>query len=644
MANLVNHPETLRDLKRIIVRHKWRFIVPCFLVAQLVLLGGLLMPRSYEAQAIFERRDDLVMSEIAGRGAPQSFAMLKKSLVEELSGYPAIEQLIDDLSLDIDAGRGAAPAQMQRQDLLHAIRRRVQVHYDISTAQVDRIRVVYIDADPDRARNVVNRLVSNYITHARHEIDDMLVQAADFFEKQVGSYRQRIDELEDQKLRYEIDHADLLPAEAAGTQTHLAEVEASLAESKRILESRQRRIERLRAEIEAVRDAPASIIKGKNPQISVAETELREYRKRLDHALTIEKMTERHPTVIGLRARIVEIERAIAVMPDEVVKERIFGDSAKQTQLELSLLKAEEERDQAQREVALHEAKLAQYHEATAAVFPVRAEYRRLERAIEDDQRQLTFWEDNLRRVKMALTAELGQRGINLAFIKPSGAIQRPSSPDLMQVLFAAMVLGIVAGVGCVLFADRTDQSITTLEQANRSLGVPIIGAVQEIVTRRHARLRLISKSVAYPVVLAVFAASLGGGAYLNYLSLRKPYMLAEVLGQPSLSRLLGGDRPGDEASTAVTSMPPSGAASSPDAPVAPAVPVAPASTPAPTNGPKDAASPRIMTTSSPWPALRRFGMKVEASQTSKTPAITPDRSRPALDPAVAANIATALP
>lgn len=533
MQNPVNHPESIRDFNRILMRHKWRFIIPFFVVAQIVMLIGMLVPRKYEAQAIFERRNDLVMSEIAGRGAPHSFNMLKKSLVEELSGLPAVENIVK--THGIKAARnnllnfGGDTSDMG--GLIQNIRRRVQVHYDISTPQVDRVRVVYTDSDPKQAQIVVNELIRNYIDTARHQIDDMLALASTFFRKQVKAHEEAIDTLEDEKLRFEIEHAALLPTDATVGSEQGAEDQTQIELLETRLDSNDRRITRLNNELAGLSDSTVSLVKGKNPKLTALEKELSNYEDDLEDATVIQKMTDKHPTVITFRQKIEMIKREIENTPKEVVTEKVYASNQKRTQIELALIHAQQNRDE---NLAMLQSILKRRtgdDNVPDNIFPIRAKYRKIERAIEDNQRQLKFWEDNLSRVKMSLTAELGDRGINMAFIKPSGVINRPSSPDFMQVIFASLILGSVAGMSFLLYADRKDQSVHSTAQANKLFDIPVLGSVQEITTREELKVRILSRLIGYPLTVIVVIGGLLGAAYLNYVSLHNPEILYNYWG-----------------------------------------------------------------------------------------------------------------
>lgn len=540
MSSRFNQPESIRELKRMIVRHRWRFILPFFAVTTIVLVVGLFIPRQYEATAIFERRNDLVLSEMAGRGAPQQLATLKTSLREELRGLPAIDRVIDDLGLiprvteDMPEEVRRA-AELARGDLLQRIHRHVRLTFDISTEAVDRVRLIYTDTDPQRARQVVNELIRNYIADTRSEIDKMLTEAAEFFETEAQTCRDKINQMEEQRLAFEVKNAGLLPDDPNSVQEQLAGAEEKLVTLQRSFQTIESRIDRLKMEMNGGSATTASIVRGSNPEYQQLDEKVRSYEQQLEHALYTQKMTDRHPTVVALRRKLAALQEELEATPREVVTQRVYGESAKQTGLEMALLDAQAQRDAITEELAMTEKKVARLRAAGSQAFPVRAEHRRMMRDIAEVQRQMEFWEDRHRRVTMALTAELGQRGISLDFIKPASRITRPTSPDLMQILFASLVLGALAGVAAVLLADRSDQTLRSLEQAQRDLPVQVIGSVSEIISRQQAAVRRLVWRLMVPLGMTVMFMIMLGAAYMNYLSLRTPYAFGGQSAQTSL-------------------------------------------------------------------------------------------------------------
>src|SRR5690606_25998010 len=95
----------------------------------------------------------------------------------------------------------------------------------------------------------------------------------------------------------------------------------------------------------------------------------------------------------------------------------------------------------------------------TDSLFEVRSTHRKLNRDLEETHRQLAFWEENLRRIEMALAAETEDRGVQRAFIGRGETPSRPTSANLGQVVTAAIFLGVVAGALTLFHAHRNDET-----------------------------------------------------------------------------------------------------------------------------------------------------------------------------------------
>ena len=529
MSRNHNHFETLFEIRRLIARYRWRFVVPAFVITFSVLVAALFLPRKYEAQAILERRNDLVMSEIAGRGAPQSYQRIRSAMNEELAGLPAVEQAVKDLGvlpvLPPDADRQQLRAlNMQQSDLISQFHRNLWLRYDISTPEQDRVQLNFVDTDPQRAKDVVNRLVENYIDSARAQVDQMLDQAITFFAEKADEQQAIIDELEEKRLQFELVNAEVLPDDASRLLELLAEAERHLLTSQQDKRTSEQRILAISKQLEDLSDSElASIVTRRNPELAEIEKNLDTFRDSLDQALVVDKKTENHPDVISLRLKIEQLKEQAGSVPTEVVAERVYRPDGKRRDLELALLSARADLDTANSTLTASQDRLSRLKARNSQLFPIRNQYRKITQQVEQAQSQLSFWQDNQRRVQMAIDAEVGNRGVALEFIKPATASQRPSSPDFIQVVFAAGVLGILAGIGAVLLSERSDQTFRSVDHAVNHLPVPVIGTVAEIVTRRSVAMRRIIRALLYPTVAITMSAAIMATTYLNYVNQNGP-------------------------------------------------------------------------------------------------------------------------
>lgn len=523
MNRQISQIRSLLDAWDILLRFRWRFVIPAFLVTIAVLAASLMLPRKYEAEAIFERRTDMVLNEIMQRGGSPIMQRHQQSLNQQLAGSPAVDKLLKQLQPVIATKAIQNAGNVDPQQLRSELERMVIVRYDISSSTLDRVRVNYVAQNPLVARMVVNGLVGNYIEATRQEINDRLAESARFFEMEVDRCRKSIEDIENQKLTYEIQHGSLLPDSPNNVQIALLEAQTQLSEAKTKLESATLRIKALEDSFASTEKVTPSIVTERNPEVLQLEQRLRDLRKSESQFVNEFKMKEKHPDLVSLRLDIEQLAKTISQLPANVVTQERLDNNPQYSQMSLMLTQARVEKEAFAASVKTAQQRVAALESRSQDFFPVRAEYRRISRDVEQHQRQLAFWEDNLRRVRMAMTAESGNRGILLDFIKPCDPILLPVSPNLIQVLMAAIMLGIIAGSISVLMAYRADESFHEGEDLAREFDLPLMGAVSELISHKQRRLRQIKRMIVYPINAVVMASIILALVGTVYLSLRSP-------------------------------------------------------------------------------------------------------------------------
>ncbi len=536
MNRNTDQTKTLLEAWDALRRYRWRFILATFGVMTGVVVGSFLLPRKYKAEAIFERRTDMVLTEIVNHGASNSFLDSQRvSLVQEIAGQMAIEQMVESLKTSEKYAsliRSKDPFELQ--NLRAELAKRVTVHFDIGTKEFDRIRVGFIHDDRQLANAVVNTLVENYIQRTRRLIDGRLQQTARFFQSEVDQDRRLIENLENDKLTFEIEHAELLPEFPGSVQLRLTEAQQELAHLNKQRTAAASSVDALRKMIESTPAMVPQVITSRNPQLEQLEKQRHQLKTQFEEYTDVYRMTQRHPDMIALKEQIASIEQEIDMTAEEIVTQKRLAANRKRDDLEVQLSHAVTAMETAENQAESVKELIARLSLHSTQLFPIRSDYRKISRRIEQAQRQQTFWEENLRRVRMALTAETGNRGVTLDFVKPCTTLDKPVSPDLVQVLMAAVVLGLATGCINVLLAYRTDDSFRNGEHLAEAFNVPMIGAVSEIISRRTRIERRVRNLVLYPLNASAMAAALTIVVGLLYINLEKPHLYEQLKNNPA--------------------------------------------------------------------------------------------------------------
>ncbi|MEZ6189727.1 MAG: hypothetical protein R3C45_00370 [Phycisphaerales bacterium] len=521
------------ELWELLLRYRWRFVLPAFAITLGVLGMSMTLPRKYSSEAMFERRTDMVLTEMTAKGATRNFQDPRNSLVEEITGHLAVDELLTQLEPQL-VEKGLLKSELDRQVLRTNIIRGAIVHWDVSSGSLDRVRVEYVSPDPQVAKLVVNGLVRNYIRRTQEAMDQRLRESADFFQNEVANSRGTIERLETRMLEFEIHNGDLLPESANGMQERLGSRETELQNMIAQRDAADVRAKNLK---EAIENTPKTIpeqITAPNPELTRLMDKQRALQDQLTNATDVLKMKDAHPDVIILKQRVADLQAVIDKTDKTIVAQEQHKANPKLAELELQYTQAQTDHEALSRQIQVVSSQVKEMTAQTGDMFPVRSEYRKLTREVEQAQRQLAFWEDNLRRVDMTLAAEAGKRGVQLDFVRPGGVSAKPVSPNLAQVIMAAIGLGLLAGSLSVFFAHRTDETFASGDELARAFDMPLLGSVSELISRQQRKVRRIRSMILYPTNAMLMAAALIGMATVLYLDLEKPDVLASLKAKAS--------------------------------------------------------------------------------------------------------------
>ncbi len=532
-------PSNLREWFRIIFRHKKKVAFPCLLVMIIAVVASFWIPRKYNAQARFQRSNDSALRQMGNATISGNLGVFRRRLRQDLTSRDAIEKLINDLDMTKGFARDRSDqltrqGQMEKEDLIRKIRSSITVGYEISADQIDQIVVSFVDTNQTNAPKIANQLVQNYIADTRREMDRMLIGAQEFFAREVTKFSGRVFELEKKRLDYERDHPGLDPQSPNNLRALLvqrrheretAEKGIRMAEEKR----------RAQAELLDGMDEFVETEKtGPNPRRQMLEARLQQLFLELDHNLTTLGRLPAHPAVIKLNTQIQSLQDQIQQEPEFVDMgiERTPNQGKLSVEQEVRRLDGEiaaltEQRDKLMLQIEDLEIQDRNY-------FQVRNEFLKIEAELSDALQQLKFWDSNLQRTQVALQTEISQRGVRLRQIERAEDQPRPSSPTLFMILGLALALGLGTGFCCLIVAELMDHTFQSVEQAVDELKLPVLGAVNEIVTPAEGFKRRILDWGVYPTVTTALVVVLVCSLIVTYLNLQHPVRFEQLRGDPA--------------------------------------------------------------------------------------------------------------
>ena len=520
MPETSDRKRTPRDLLRMVFR-RWRlFLLGASLSGIAAMLGGQFIPLKYTGETKFERRSDSAAEENA-RGRSDSFESRKLTLQHELIGFAAVAKAAEDEGLMVGLAHGpdgqlTHRGVIARQELVNRLIRTLKATWDVRSEQVDLVTVSFTHNDPLLAERMPNTLVRNYMNRIGQQTVDRLSASRDFLEKQVKECTTRLEGITNNRLEFETKHAGMLPDNPGALQQRIRELTQDIDTLRVQNTTAREKLARLKAMVHPTTgpsSQPVQVVRGPNPDLKALQDQLQRSREGLDTALTINRMTENHPTVKMLKKKIEQLEGRIKDTPAEAVIHSVYGTSQGPTDAAMQMAATESEVAVTDRELQRLQAQLSEYQRVLANYAPIRQEYLQLMEKQKEADAERTRWQKRQSEIQMALAAEIANRRTHLSAVQAAQKQSKPSSPSLLTVLGLALGGGLAFGAGLVFLAQMMDRSISTTEEAARHFELPIHGVIEEIVTRRLRARRRRRKWILGPAVSCVVLAALAVSA-----------------------------------------------------------------------------------------------------------------------------------
>lgn len=502
--------------------YRWWGLLAAWIVGIAAAVFVMSMPARYEASArVFVDTQSILKPLLSGLAVPpntdQQVALLSRTLLSR----PTLEKLIR--MTDLDAG---AADKVSVDALVDQLQKSIQIK---NTGRDNLYTLAFQHGDPERARKVVQSLVSIFVESGLGRSRSDSQQAKRFIDEQIRAYEDKLLRAEERLKAFRLRHIDVMnPDGKDGNERLVQAIELYERARLELREARQARDE-ARRQLEALRGQGAgtvtqSLMQESAVQVATPELDARieAQRKALDGLLL--RYTEAHPDVVNGQALLRSLEEQKRREVAELRRAALSAASGSPgTGSPASLAQAEVQRVLSSAEVQVASLK-ARVDEYAARV----AQARRLLKAsptLEAEAAQLNrdyalnkkSYEDLLaRRQSAQLSGELDEAAGMAEFrvIDPPRVSPQPVSPKRMLLLAAAMLGSIGAGLALSFVLSELRPVFTSGHQLAQVSGLPLLGIVG-LVPSAWAVRRLRRDRIAWSALAGVYVMVYAGGLAL---------------------------------------------------------------------------------------------------------------------------------
>jgi polysaccharide chain length determinant protein (PEP-CTERM system associated) len=477
--------QLLRYLRAIWLRRFWG-LAAAWVVAVVAIPVAMLIPAHYEATArVFVDTESVLKPLMAGLAFQPDTQQQIKILADTLMSRPNVEKLIVLAELDHEEDQNAWVQQITQNVMLTSpTRDRRDNLYTLS----------YRDTDPARAKRIVDSLLSIFVESGLSNKRLDTEKATAFLDAQIKEYEGVLTQAEDRLKRFKLQNLDNLVTGQDMVGTMLA-LDGDIEKARGELRAAEQRRDALRRQVagedplllsDRADPAPGSAA-GVDP-LADLDARADALRRNLDELLR--KYTDQHPDVVGTRRILAELEQQREALLEEMKRggrTSTRGTGRREPnvvyqQLKVALAEAEAN-------VAGLAAKVSdlesRYHRMRAAAKlrpEFEAELAQLNRDYEVQKNN--FEQLVLRREQAKLTGHMGETaGVNFRVIDPPRVSSEPVAPNRLQLIAAALVLSLGAGVGVSFLVSQAFPIVSTVRDLHAVAQKAVLGSVSYRLT-----------------------------------------------------------------------------------------------------------------------------------------------------------------
>lgn len=479
------------------IRGVWRFRWYGLAFAWLVAIAGWVLafqaPNQYQSSAQVHVDTESMLKPLM-RGLVVDFNVERRVelMTRTLLTRPNLERIARETDLDLQG----PPEELDA--IVDALDRALRLS---GTGRDNLYRISYRGDDPRLARDVVQATVNLFIEENLGRSREDSDSATRFLDRKIEEYRNRLGEVEQRRLEFRREHADILSASGGDYYAQLQRRQGELEEARFHLEATERRIRELERQLAG--ETPTFGIMdetgpGGSAEVATPELDQRiaRLREQLDELWS--RYTEQHPRVRSLQGQLeraeeereeVRAELAARQATDVVSRPHaIERNPVYQTiRADLSRLRGEAESLRAQVERRAHQVEALEHKvEFLPGLEAALESLAREHRAVERTYTELV---ERRKTAEISEEVERSEDQVEFRVVEPPRVEPEPVAPN-RPLLVTASLGGALAGYGALgLLLTLIWPAFHTRTGLGDSLQLPVLGAIERV---RTARTRLV--------------------------------------------------------------------------------------------------------------------------------------------------------
>ncbi len=485
-----SEPIDFTEIKGIVRRRRWQFLLPFFCGWALVWGASWLIPSTYRSGTLILVEEPSVPEKYVVSNIDIDIQHQLDSITQQILSRTRLLRIIDSLGLYARDRKHKSP-----DDLVEIMRKDIEIELSHGDdKKLSAFNIYYANRDPKMAQLATAELANLFITENLEQRQKRSENTTSFLEDQLDQARAKLAQQEAKLRVFKDQHLGELPTQ---TQSNL-QILTGLQNQVQANQDSLNRAKQQNTYLESLINQYRAMDRGSKPGESSGPVGLAEIDKELDQlkaqlADLTSHYTDKHPDVRKTREQIVRVEktreRIIAEMnsganssrPEAAATVPLDPKSAPMLELESQLKANRLEIANREAEIKDEQSKINQY-QARLNMAPVMEQ--QFADITRDYDQSKTDYESLLAKKnqsEMSTDLEKTQQGEHFRMLDPPNLPVKPYKPNRLQLCGLGLMVGFVLGAGLAIGMEKLSGKIYSEREIKKLVPFDVIAEIPPI-------------------------------------------------------------------------------------------------------------------------------------------------------------------
>jgi len=477
------------EIKGIVRRRRWQFLVPFFCGWVMVWGASWLIPSTYRSGTLILVEQPSVPEKYVVSNIDSDIQRQLDSITQQILSRTRLLHIIDSLGLYAKERKNKSP-----DELVEQMRKDIEIELSHGDdKKLSAFNIYYANRDPKMAQLATAELANLFITENLEQRQKRSENTTNFLEDQLEQARANLAQQEAKVRVFKDQHLGELPTQTGSNLQILTGLQSQIQANQDSLNRAKQQNTYLESLLNQYRAMEGGSKPGEGGPVGLAEIDKELDRLKAQLADLTSHYTDKHPDVRKTKEQIAQVqktrERIMASMnsgannatPEPAAATSLDPKSAPMLELESQLKANRLEIANRQAEIKEEQDKIAQYQSRLNMAPVMEQQFADITR---DYDQSKTDYEALLKKKnesEMSTDLEKTQQGEHFRMLDPPNLPGKPYQPNRLKLCAMGLIMGLVVGAGFAIVPEKLTGKIYSEREIKKLVPFEVISEIPQI-------------------------------------------------------------------------------------------------------------------------------------------------------------------